>query len=500
MKAGQVILKSGVMRTKQKKWCVFLNKIEDGQILEFFDSAEDAKKNSKHKKVFILKQVKSMDFVNKSSTKDFYVNIHMKKERLTLCFDNEADFDDWSQYLQTYVSTVSADGGSGAYVGDEVEEGSVKRNMLYEASEDTIRFDVNMERTPASDKNHLEPGKPYTLLVTMTNLALEDPAENENPILFRWMYEYIRSYGKKGDNFTIYAGRKCETGEGEFSFHVGNPKSIEQAIDLQTRRKLAFRTQHSRHDDMPVTAEDLRLSGSSKRPVSTPTGTYETEQLRSSVKAAASEKFQKELNTNLATRLTPGSEKTKSSSKKEDKKGGGFHLFGKKKDSKKEHENETHEEKIAEKVKNLSFDEHIYDEAVAPQVLSKDLLGREMYSHVKSIPGSWETHGQRTSEVHVENYRNLSLAGKENKGKKLPPPPPTDDDDMYDTLGPKGGMKPQKQNEEEGEEESVYGIASGMLLVGDFMEDEVYDDTVSVKKVHSDLDAACLYETVDFQH
>ncbi|XP_033756525.1 uncharacterized protein LOC117339188 [Pecten maximus] len=515
LKAGHVTLKAGVMRTKQKKWCVFYNRSDDDQHLEFYDSPEEEKK---HKKSYQLKQVKSIDTVNKSSSKDYYIDIHMKKERLTLCFECETDLEAWSTMLHNYIPIISSDGVSGANMADEDEDGTTfKRNMLYESSEDTIAFDVMIEPTPASDKKHLDPDKPYRLLVTMTNIALEDPSQDENPLLFRWMFEFIRSYGtaKTTGLFTISSGRRSETGEGEFSFKVANPKAVDQAIDLQTQRKFNLKMQHSRGNDSETGSESLRSSASSKRPLSSPVGKADNTEAvsRSSLKGAGkAEKFQKELSASIASRQS--SDKQKSSKKteekekdkkdekdkKEDKKGG-FHLFGKKKD-KKVKEQESVESKSSPKQQRQKFDDHIYDEAV-PQIQPILSSGGDVdvYSEVQKNPGNWKTHGQRSSEIHVENYGSLLAAAKENKGNKMDPPLKNDDEDLYDMLDPKGGEKPRSEPPEEG----LYGNTSGRPLQGiqpsSELDDETYDDVASFQsKPHVQIqyeDEACEYETVD---
>ncbi|XP_021374854.1 uncharacterized protein DDB_G0284459-like, partial [Mizuhopecten yessoensis] len=509
-------------RTKQKKWCVFYNQSEEVPLLEFYENQDEAKKNSKHKKSHPLRQVKSIDTVNKSSSKDFYIDIHMKRERLTLCFDCEAELEDWSTVLHNYVIIISADGGSGATIGDEDDDGSTfKANMLYESSEDTIAFDVTIEPTPASTKKRLEADKPYRLLVTMTNIYLEDPSK-ENPLLFRWMYEYIRSYGtaKSTGLFMISAGRRSETGEGEFSFKVSNPKAVDQAIDLQTQRKfnLKLQQQHSRADDTEISTDNLRTSTSSKRPVSSPAGKLDNSEAgsRSSLKGAAkTDKFQKELSASIASRQSSDKQRyskkneekekdkkeEKEKDKKEDKKVG-FPFFGKKKDKKtKEQEKECLEPKPLQR-KGSSFDDHIYDEAV-PQIQPVLSSREDMYSDVQKVSGSWKTHGQRSSEIHVENYGSLTLAGKENKtGNKIPLPPINDDDDdeMYDTLEPKGGQKPKGT----APEESLYGSNSGRLLSeiptkSTQLDEQTYDDVASLqpRAQVQYSEEACEYETVD---
>lgn len=83
----------------------------------------------------------------------------------------------------------------------------------------------------------------YTLLATPVAIHLVD--SDGQKTLFSWPYRYIRRYGYRSGKFTFEAGRKCESGEGEF--HFEHSKEIFRSIASRMRnmKKLLNRDTHS---------------------------------------------------------------------------------------------------------------------------------------------------------------------------------------------------------------------------------------------------------------
>lgn len=98
-------------------------------------------------------------------------------------------------------------------------------------------FLVKLVTSEVSARCGLEPG-PYTLLLTSSAIQLRDSKEHQ--ILYTWPYLYIRKYGYRDGKFTFEAGRKCETGEGEFQLEYSNQQEIYRCLSLKMKsmRKL----------------------------------------------------------------------------------------------------------------------------------------------------------------------------------------------------------------------------------------------------------------------
>ncbi|EEB18388.1 Docking protein, putative, partial [Pediculus humanus corporis] len=109
-------------------------------------------------------------------------------------------------------------------------------NELYCPSGEGL-FSVELVQSEVSSRCGLDPG-PYTLLLTSSAIQLRDSKEQQ--LLFTWPYLYIRKYGYRDGKFTFEAGRKCETGEGEFQLKYSNQQEIYRCLSLKMKsmRKL----------------------------------------------------------------------------------------------------------------------------------------------------------------------------------------------------------------------------------------------------------------------
>lgn len=163
------------------------------------------------------------------------INIVTKTESLTLNALNEVDLKNWVQALQ---NVAFKDKSSTLMRHNSVME---EDNDLYCTSYTDGIFPVTLSASDATQlKCALEP-KSYTLQLTATEIQLKNIDTNIAPtILAKWPYRYIRKYGYRDGKFTFEAGRKCDTGEGVFSFHHNNPQEVFRcmAAKMKSMKKL----------------------------------------------------------------------------------------------------------------------------------------------------------------------------------------------------------------------------------------------------------------------
>lgn len=147
------------------------------------------------------------------------INIVTKTETLTLNALNDKDLKDWVEALQ---SVAFKDKTQPPPRNSVMEED----NDLYCTSYTDGIFTVNLQAADLAQINcSLEP-KTYTMHLTATEIQLKNLDVNGATIVAKWPYRYIRKYGYRDGKFTFEAGRKCDTGEGVFSFHHINPQEV----------------------------------------------------------------------------------------------------------------------------------------------------------------------------------------------------------------------------------------------------------------------------------
>lgn len=146
------------------------------------------------------------------------INIFTKTGTLTLNALNELELKHWVQALQ---SVAFKDKSYTLPRNSVIEED----NDLYCSSYNEGIFTVKIL---ASDIAELKCGleaKTYLLHLTATEIQLKD-FEDHSILVVKWPYRYIRKYGYRDGKFTFEAGRKCDTGEGSFSFVHSNPQEV----------------------------------------------------------------------------------------------------------------------------------------------------------------------------------------------------------------------------------------------------------------------------------
>ncbi|XP_034243819.1 docking protein 3 [Thrips palmi] len=177
--------------------------------LEVFENKDDKLKNSVMKIITLENCVKITQDVQKSNL--FVCSVYTKGPIHHFASYNEADMLDWISAMQAV-----------AFKDDFSRQTIEEDNDLYCPSGDGV-FSVKLVPSDASANCGLEPG-PYTLVVTPTALQLRE--HNSNQLLFTWPYRFIRRYGTRTGKFTFEAGRKCDSGEGEFQLEHSNQQEI----------------------------------------------------------------------------------------------------------------------------------------------------------------------------------------------------------------------------------------------------------------------------------
>lgn len=148
------------------------------------------------------------------------------------------ELDDWMQKLceiafpSSWTERGAARGNS---IHGESDEVTMSDNTLYcsrETSTGMIDFKVSVRRTEASERCGLKGS--LLLRTDFDSLLLKDPKTGE--VLYSWPYRFLRRFGRDKATFSFEAGRRCDSGEGNFEFDTkqGNVifQSVEAAINV----------------------------------------------------------------------------------------------------------------------------------------------------------------------------------------------------------------------------------------------------------------------------
>lgn len=486
--AGEVHVKKGRLQSKKVKYIVVcLGDESSASFIEVHDNkAHFETPTNKHKpKVYQLENIKpdDLDKVERNQAKEYYLDIPFKKEKMCLMFDSREELALWHDAIVQAINM------------DAFEEDDLKENFLYESEDSAQVFDVVAQETEASKRLNLENCGKFKLFVTMASLGLEDSKTHE--IKCKWHFEFIRRYGftKSRNLFTIEAGRRCETGEGTFDFHiVGNPKALTLAIDNATKAKqsrtvtstLTRNIEPDNTKEQPAKVRDSAKSVKSRASEPLTRKSADSLNLENSKGSQSEDETQTPSNLHLSFKNSleatishhPTSPKPqKEGSSKEKKRGFSFPWKkdkGEKKDSNKSLEGSENSKGTDNEPTDL-YDEPLVPVSSKPSVKVKksepiyDEAGENNNTVPSVRPPVYTEPAKQKTESSRKKQGVEETATKD--GRNMPSIPDRkyeeeeDDDETYDHVELKAeNSNPRKPKEALALPEHIYGIGSGKKI------------------------------------
>lgn len=162
--------------------------------------------------------------VNSEPLPSLHINVTTKSGQIVFQCANEIELNLWTKSLQSVAFTDK--------LTPSKRNSIVEYNELYCSSFSEGKFTVNLISTDITVKNKLEP-KIYTLELTTTEIQLRN--YDDDIVMAKWPYRYIRKYGYRDGKFTFEAGRKCDTGEGTFKLDHANPQEIFRCMSAKMK-------------------------------------------------------------------------------------------------------------------------------------------------------------------------------------------------------------------------------------------------------------------------
>ncbi|KAI3375804.1 hypothetical protein L3Q82_004085 [Scortum barcoo] len=119
-------------------------------------------------------------------------------------------------------------------------------NLIYYSREEVNEFWVTIQRTEASERCSLSGN--YWLKAESDVLILKEPKTKRNVLV--WPYKLLRRYGRDRVMFSFEAGRRCDSGPGNFTFDTKQGNEIFTLVDqaIQSQKVL----NEERHLSCPV--------------------------------------------------------------------------------------------------------------------------------------------------------------------------------------------------------------------------------------------------------
>nr|XP_020650864.1 docking protein 1 isoform X2 [Pogona vitticeps] len=100
-------------------------------------------------------------------------------------------------------------------------------NAIYFSREEVKEFWVTVQKTEASERCKLQGG--YVLKASRDSLILAESPSGQP--LYTWPYRLLRRYGRDKVMFSFEAGRRCESGPGNFTFETKQGNEIFHVVE-----------------------------------------------------------------------------------------------------------------------------------------------------------------------------------------------------------------------------------------------------------------------------
>ncbi|XP_064421033.1 docking protein 1b [Latimeria chalumnae] len=111
----------------------------------------------------------------------------------------------------------------------------MSENSIYYSREEVSEFRVTVQKTEAAERCELY--GTYILKADSENLILKDARSKE--VLYTWPYKLLRRYGRDKVMFSFEAGRRCESGPGNFTFETKQGNEIFQIVEASIKQQKA---------------------------------------------------------------------------------------------------------------------------------------------------------------------------------------------------------------------------------------------------------------------
>uniref|UniRef100_H2ZKF1 IRS-type PTB domain-containing protein n=1 Tax=Ciona savignyi TaxID=51511 RepID=H2ZKF1_CIOSA len=260
-------------KKSSKKYAALHARTQKPPRLEIFDNKESFEKNGK-KQIVNLENCSPLEADSNSCA----IRITVESKTLSITLDNYEEYSAWLSDLNFTLFGYSS--------GSE----------YYSVLDDAQLYDVVIHETDVARRLHLKGS--YYLYVSLEEVELLNKQTKKSVI--KWPLYQLRKYGRDKQEFSLEAGRRCQSGEGMFYFKTDQYNAIFQEVEHNVKA-LASRGRAATHQAPTATPSTTRnpISRSNHHPRAP-----STPGRRSTMTPLMSEGI-KETNLLLQTTLTP---------------------------------------------------------------------------------------------------------------------------------------------------------------------------------------------------
>ncbi|XP_043953325.1 docking protein 1b [Gambusia affinis] len=251
VKEGQLYVQHQKFGKKWKKnWFVLYPASQNGIArLEFFDSpsggggsggssvsGSNEKTRKLDKKIIRLSEcISILPALTESCPKDNMAAFCVETNDKTHVFAAEKNnAKDWMDTM----CDIAFQGGTGSSLTDcngGPQDLQMSENLIYYSREEVNEFWVTVQRTDASERCGLAGS--YWLKAENEALLIKEPKTKRNILV--WPYKLLRRYGRDRVMFSFEAGRRCDSGPGNFTFETKQGNEIFTLVDLAIQSQKA---------------------------------------------------------------------------------------------------------------------------------------------------------------------------------------------------------------------------------------------------------------------
>ncbi|KAK5876033.1 hypothetical protein CesoFtcFv8_027045 [Champsocephalus esox] len=239
VKEGQLYVQHQKFGKKWKKnWFVLFPASQNGIArLEFYDSGggggsgsgSTEKSRKLDKKIIRLSEcISILPALTESCPKENMSAFCVETNDKTHVFSAErSTAKDW---MDTMCDIAFKGGSSSSAAADPNGGGldlQMSENLIYYSREEVTEFWVSVQRTEASERCGMTGS--YWLKAESDILILKEPKTKRD--VLAWPYKLLRRYGRDRVMFSFEAGRRCDSGPGNFTFDTKQGNEIFTLVD-----------------------------------------------------------------------------------------------------------------------------------------------------------------------------------------------------------------------------------------------------------------------------